>query len=336
MPDTAPELHAYPSDLTFHDLIARNRRNTVWLVLAMGALTVLVAVAIAAAVMIYGTGVITWQGLAIAAAAAVLTAIIASTWSYFAGGKTLLRISGARPLEKADDPQLYNVVEELAIAAGLPLPKVYLIDSPALNAFATGRDPEHAAVAITTGLREKLTRDELQGVMAHEIAHIRHLDIRLTMMLATLVGLIVLACDVFLRSAFHSARFGGGRPRMSHSRRRGKGGGAAVLVLIAIALVLAIVAPLLARMIQFGVSRQREYLADAGAVELTRYPQGLASALSKLSLDRTPLEQATRATAHLYIVNPVLNARHQENRDSIFSTHPPLDERIRRLLALSR
>ncbi|HEX7010883.1 MAG TPA: M48 family metallopeptidase [Phycisphaeraceae bacterium] len=323
----------YPADLTYHDLIARNRRNTWWLIAAMGVLTAAVAAAIAAAVMIYGTGVLTWQGFAIAVAAGLITFILASTWSYFAGGATLLRISGAKPIDKADDPQLYNVVEELAIAAGLPVPQIYLIPSAALNAFATGRDPEHAAVAITTGLRQKLTRDELQGVMAHEMAHIRHLDIRLTMMVATLVGLIVLACDVFLRAAFHSGRYRGSR--RSRSGRR-SGGGAGVLILVLIALVLAIVAPLLAKLIQMAVSRQREYLADAGAVELTRYPKGLADALRKLSADVTPLKQANRATAHLYIVNPFLNARQRQNLDSLFSTHPPIDERIRRLEALMR
>lgn len=323
----------YPSDITFHDLIDRNKRNTWLLVLAMGALTIAVALAIAAAVMIYGSGVITVQGLGIAAGAAVLVVIISSVWSYYRGGAAVLRISGARPIEKADDPQLFNVVEELSIAAGLPMPKVYLIDSPALNAFATGRDPEHAAVAITTGLRQRLDRDELQGVMAHEMAHVRHYDIRLTMMLATMVGMIVLACDVFLRIAFHSGRHAGGRSRRSG---RGGGGGVVVLVMVVLALVLAIVAPLLAKLIQFSVSRQREYLADAGAVELTRNPKGLASALSKLATDRTPLESATRATAHLYIVNPILGAKGREDLNSVFSTHPPASERIRRLLALTR
>lgn len=327
------DIHAFPSDLTYHDLIRKNKRNTVLLVIAMGALTAALGVAIAVAVMIYGTGVISWQGVVIAVVAALIVVGISSVWSYFAGGKTLLRISGAQKIEKQHDPELFNVVEELAIAAGVPMPEVYLIDSPALNAFATGRDPEHAAVAITRGLREKLTRDEMQGVMAHEMAHVRHLDIRLTMMVATLVGMIVLACDVFLRVAFYGSLAGGGRRRGGGG---GKGGGAIVIVVMVIAILLAVIAPLLAKLIQLAVSRQREYLADAGAVELTRYPKGLADALRKLSSDHTPLEQASRATAHMYIVNPILNAKGRGERNSMFSTHPPAHERIARLEALMR
>ncbi len=323
---------ALPSDLTFHDLIRRNKRNSVLLVIAMAVLVIVVVDLIVLSVGAYMGAeepLISWQGLVIATLAAVAVVIGSSTWSYFAGGKTLLRISGAKPIEKSDDPQLYNVVEELSIAAGQPMPRVHLIDSQAMNAFATGRDPEHAAVAITTGLRQRLNRDELAGVMAHEIAHVRHYDIRLTMLVATLVGLIVLACDVFLRTAFYGSLAGG-------SRRGGKGKGGGAVILIVIALVLAIVAPLLAKLIQLAISRQREYLADAGAVELTRYPQGLADALGKLSSENTPLESANRATAHMYIVNPILNARGKQNLSSMFSTHPPAQERIRRLIALTR
>lgn len=332
-PTISPAASAYPSDVTFHDLIAHNKRNTIWLVAAMSVLLVAVITVLASIGMIYGMRAITWQGLTLAITAGIVTAVVASTWSYFAGGKTLLRISGATQLAKADDPQLFNVVEELAIAAGLPVPEIYVIDSPALNAFATGRDPQHAAVAITQGLRDQLTRDELQGVMAHEMAHVRHLDIRLTMMIATLVGLIVLACDAFFRIAFHAGRHGGGSRSSSSSK---KGAGVGVIVLIAIALLLAIVAPLLARMIQFAVSRQREYLADAGAVELTRNPAGLIGALRKLAGDHQPLAQANRATAHMYIVNPILNAKGKQELNSVFSTHPPMHERIARLEALMR
>lgn len=322
------DLHAYPPNTTFHDLIARNRRNTVFLVIGMGLLIIALAAAIAAAVMQYGAGVIRLQGVLLAVGVGIIVAILSTTWSYFRGGVTILRISGAREITKPDDPQLFNVVEELSIAAGLPMPHVYFIDSPALNAFATGRDPQHAAVAITRGLREKLDRDELTAVMAHEIAHVRHYDIRLTMMLATMVGLIVLACDVFLRSAFYSSR--------GSSRRRSSGGAAGAIVMIVLALLLAIIAPLLARMIQLAVSRQREYLADAGAVELTRNPRGLIDALRKLSADHTPLETANRATAHLYIDNPFLQARGAEEWNSVFSTHPPMSQRIARLEALLR
>lgn len=326
--DERPALHAYPADLTFHDLIRRNRRNSRLLVLTMMLLVIALAIAVAAAVMVYGTGVLSWQGLAIAAAAGLLVMLLASAFSYFAGGSAILAISGARPLEKEQDPELFNVVDELRIAGGLPMPAIYLIDDDAMNAFATGRDPQHATVAITRGLREKLSRDELAGVMAHELSHVRHLDIRLTMLLATLVGLIVLACDVFLRAAFRSGRYAG--------RSRGRGGGAGIVILMILALLLSIIAPLLARLIQFAVSRQREYLADAGAVELTRYPQGLADALRKLAADPGTLEVANRATAHLYIVNPLLKAAGRLDVNTVFSTHPPIRDRIARLEALMR
>lgn len=322
------DFSAYPPDLTFHDLIARNRRNSVLLVLAMGALSVAVCAGVSAAVMAYQSGGVSTGGLLTACAIGVAVVSLTAGWSYFSGSKALLAMSGAHEITKADDPQLFNVVEEMSIAAGLPTPRIYLMHESALNAFATGRDPEHAAVAITTGLRQRLTRDELAGVMAHEIAHIRHHDIRLTMLVATMVGLIVMAADLAMRSLRHG-RVGGGRSR-------GKGGGAAVAILLVVVILLAIVAPLLAKVIQFAVSRQREYLADAGAVELTRYPKGLADALRKLAADTEPLSVANRATAHLFIVNPILNARGRENLNSVFATHPPIEERVRRLEALSR
>jgi heat shock protein HtpX len=213
------------------------------------------------------------------------------------------------------------------------MPRVYLIDDPAPNAFATGRDPEHGAVAITTGLRQQLSRDELAGVMAHEISHIRHYDIRFAMLMATMVGLIVFACDAFWRVMWYGRWHGTG----SRSMRGGdKGSGAAIAIVMVVAIVLAIIAPSLAMLIRLAVSRQREYLADAGAVELTRYPQGLIGALEKLGASKQPLKAANRATAHLYIVNPLRNARKGKghNLSSAFRTHPPLNERIARLRAL--
>ena len=335
MEDHRSQISAYPPDITFNDLIARNKRNTVLLTIGMGVLAVVVVEVIALAIMAYvghngqpgdAGSPFSIEGLILAGIAAMAVVLLSTTWSYFQGGKTILSISGARPIEKKDDPQLFNVVEELSIAAGLPMPRIYLMDEPALNAFATGRDPHHASVAITTGLRRKLTRDELQGVMAHEMSHVRHYDIRLTMMVATMVGLIVLACDMFLRMAFYAPR--------TRSRDSKGGGGAAVLMIIA--LLLAVIAPIFATIIQFAISRQREYLADAGAVELTRNPQGLASALATLAADTTPLQHANRATAHLFIVNPHLNAKGRENVDSVFSTHPPIRDRIARILALLR
>src|SRR5262249_31721385 len=197
----------------------------------------------------------------------------------------------------------------------LPMPQIYLIDDAAMNAFSTGRDPQHASVAITTGLRRKLTRDELQGVMAHEMAHVRHLDIRFAMLMATMVGLIVFAGDAVRRIAFR----GGGRRK-----------GPAILILVVGALLLSIVAPVLATFMQMAYSRKREYLADAGAVELTRNPDGLADALQELADDTEPLvDVANRATAHMYIVNPLRRMRETgQSLDSIFSSHPPIQERI--------
>lgn len=324
----AADVHAYPTDITFHDLIRRNKRNSVLLLLGMGVLTIAVIEATVLGVMAYSGETPDLTVSIIAGLIAFGITFMAGTWSYFGGAKTILSISGAREISHTDDPELFNVVEEMAIAAGLPMPRVYMIDSDALNAFATGRDPAHAAVAITRGLRRRLTRDELTGVMAHEIAHIRHYDIRLTMLIATMVGLIVMASDVMLRSM----RYGGGR--------RGGGGkdkgGAAVLIFLVIAVLLWLIAPLLARLIQFAVSRQREYLADAGAVELTRYPQGLRDALMKLAGDHTPLETANHATAHLFINNPYQAAKGKENLDSPFATHPPINKRIERLNALLR
>jgi heat shock protein HtpX len=233
----------------------------------------------------------------------------------------ILRMSGARLIEHADDPELYNVVEEMAIAAGVPTPPVYLIEDTALNAFATGRDPEHAALAITRGLREQLSRDELQAVMAHEMSHVRYLDIRLAMLLATLVGLVVLLTDFFMRGVF----WGG----VGRRGRRGGDNGAGGAAIMLLAIALAIIAPMFAKIIQLAASRQREYLADAGAVELTRNPDAMISALRRLSADKEVLEVANRATAHLYIVQPI--KKWEARSKGLFSTHPSIDDRIARL-----
>jgi heat shock protein HtpX len=235
----------------------------------------------------------------------------------------VLAISRARRIEKKDYSQLFNVVEELAIAGGMSPPAIYVIDDSAPNAFATGRDPEHASVAITTGLLEKLNRDELQGVMAHELSHVGNRDILFATMVGIMVGSIALIADFFLRSMF----WGGGRRR---SRSGNRGGGGAILVVIG--LIFALLAPLFARLLQMAVSRQREYLADASAAKLTRYPEGLASALEKIAGDREVLEVANRATQHLYIVNPI--KPFEKRAKSLFSTHPPVDERVARLRAM--
>lgn len=314
---------ARSEDATYLDLIARNRRNSV--ILVAGFIAVVgVTVGVIAAAMVGGdTTTSLWVGY-VAVAAASLVAI----WSYYKGGDAILALSRAKPIEKNEDPELYNVVEEMAIAGGVPTPPVYLIDDTALNAFATGRDPEHAAIAITRGLRDTLTRDELQAVVAHEMSHVRNHDIRLAMLLATLVGLVVLISDFFIRTMGWRMWFGGGRGRS----RRGSAGGSLGIVLLVVAVLLAIVSPLLVRVIQLAASREREYLADAGAVELTRNPSALVSALQKLGDDREVLEVANRATAHLYVVPPI--KRWEDRAKGMFATHPPLSERIERIDAL--
>ena len=305
---------------TFHDLIARNKLNSALLVF----LFVVFFVGVGWLIGIVWGG--TWQFGATVAIIAAVVAFVLTLASYYGGPSALLAMSSAREIRKADDPQLFNVVEEMCIAGGLPLPRIYVIQDSAMNAFATGRNPEHAAVAITTGLRQKLTRDELQGVMAHELSHVRHRDILFSMLMAVMVGVLVMLCDVFLRSLW----WGGGRRRRSDSRG---GGGAAQAILLVVALLLAIVAPILARIIHMAMSRQREYLADAGAVELTRNPMGLAAALAKISNDPEVLEVANRATAPLYIIHPI--KRFEARASSIFSTHPPVRDRIQRLMALA-
>jgi heat shock protein HtpX len=249
--------------------------------------------------------------------------VVAIAWSligYYTGDKMVLAVSGARRVTHADEPRLYNVVEEMTIAAGLAQPPaVYVIEDEALNAFATGRDPAHSAVAVTRGLLERLDREQLQGVVAHEISHIRNYDIRFATLVGILVGIIALVADLFLRSTF----FGMGRRRGGDS----SGGGPMMLV----ALALAILAPLAAAGVQFAISRRREYLADASGVELTRNPLGLARALHVIAGDTGRLESANRATAHLYIANPL----RRQHTGALFATHPPVDERIAVLLKMA-
>jgi heat shock protein HtpX len=296
-----------------YDEISANKRNSWLLVAAVTAVLVALGYLLGE---YWGNG---YVGLGFA----VVIATVMSLSAYYNGAKMVLAISRARRIEKKDYPQLFNVVDELAIAGGMPVPVIYVIDDSAPNAFATGRDPEHAAVAITTGLLEKLNRDELQGVMAHELSHVGNRDILFATMVGIMVGSIALIADFFLRSMI----WGGGRRR---SRSGNRGGGGAILVVIG--LVFALLAPLFARLLQLAVSRQREYLADASAAKLTRYPEGLASALEKIAGDREVLEVANRATQHLYIVNPI--KPFEKRAKSLFSTHPPVEERVARLRAM--
>ncbi|OGN87939.1 MAG: zinc metalloprotease HtpX [Chloroflexi bacterium GWC2_73_18] len=301
---------------TFYAQQSANRRNSLLLVLLIAALLAALGFAIG-----YGTTGQTASG-AVVTAGAVVLALVLSLVSYFGGDSIVLAASGARQVTEQDAPQLLNVVQEMTIAAGVPMPRVYIIDDTAPNAFATGRDPRHASIAITTGLLQKLDREELQGVIGHELSHVRNLDIRFALLVAVLVGSIALLADIFLRWGFWGGR--------SSSRERG-GGGLQVIVFI-LAIVLAILAPIFARMVQLAVNRQREYLADASSVELSRNPYGLERALAKIAGDREVLEVANRATQHLYIVNPI--KKFEERSRGLFSTHPPVVDRINRLRAL--
>ncbi len=255
--------------------------------------------------------------------------VVAILWSvigYYSGDKMVLAVSGARKVTHADEPRLFNVVEEMTIAAGLPqVPAVYVLEDPAPNAFAAGRDPQHASIAVTRGLMERLDREQLQGVVAHEMSHIRNYDIRFQTLVGVLVGMVALVADFFLRWSF----WGG------MGRRRGGGGsggdqGQAIFMIVA--LVLALLAPLAAYAVQFAVSRRRESLADASAVELTRNPLGLARALHAIAADPRPLKSANRATAHLYIENPLKKTK---EATGVFDTHPPVRQRIAVLLEMA-
>ena len=298
-----------------YEEISRNKRNSILLVIVFVLLILILGEVIGIAT---GLG---YYGLIFAA----IFSLVMGLTSYYKGDKIVLKLSRARLIQKKDNPQLYNVTEEIAIAAGLPLPKIYIIDDTAPNAFATGRNPNTASIAVTTGLLQKLNRNQLQGVIAHELSHIKNYDILFCTIIAILVGIIVLLCDFMRRSVFYGY---GGRSRGRRTTSRGKGGGEGVILLVA--LLLAIIAPIFARVIRFAVSRQREYLADASSAQLTRYPEGLASALECIAKDKEVLEVANRATQHLYIVNPIKPFK-KRTRNNIFSTHPPIDERIHRL-----
>ena len=319
---------------TFRDLIATNKRNSVLLVVIFVLFNAVVVLILALGFLAYldpsSAEHLNWPAALLIGAIAGGIAFVISLAGYFAGDQLILATSGAHEISHDDDPELFNVVEEMAIAAGLPMPRVYLIHDPAPNAFATGRDPDHALVAITTGLRRKLQRDELQGVIAHEVSHIRNYDIRLMLLMAVLVGTVVMLADLFRQMLWYSS--GGSRRSSRDDSKEGGGSGLIALVLILVAVILSIVAPILAQIIQLAVSRQREYLADASAVELTRYPLGLANALRKIDADPAELKSANRGTAHLFIANPI--KKFEERSESIWSSHPPIADRIRRLEAL--
>ena len=297
-----------------YEQITANKVKSVFLVLFFAALVLLVVWAFEQ-VTGWGRG-----GLVIA----VIISLASAVGGYYSSDKIVLAISHARPASKEEYPYLYNLVEGLALAAGLPPPRCYVIDDTAPNAFATGRNPEHSVICVTTGLLQKMNRLELEGVIAHEMSHIKNYDVLLQTVAVVMVGIIALLSDWMLRSFW----WGGGR-----RRNQEKGGGQAGAILLVIGLILAILSPLIAQLMQLAISRRREFLADANGAMLTRYPAGLASALKKLAADPEPLEVASKATAHLYIVNPLKNIKGRVNK--LFSTHPPIEERIAALEKMS-
>lgn len=310
--------------MTFYDHISSNKRKSAMLV----SLFIILILAMG-----FFVGYI-WGperaiiGLVIATVVATLMAFL----SYYNSDKIALTAAGAKPVTREEYPYYVNTVEGLAIAAGLPPPRPYIIDTPAMNAFATGRDPEHAAVAVTTGLLEKCNRLELEGVLAHEMSHIKNYDIRLMCMVVVLVGLVVIFSEVLLRMFI----FGGGE-----GRREGGGGGEEAgiiyVVILIVGLAFLVLSPFIAQLLQLSISRKREYLADANGAMLTRYPEGLAGALEKLTLEAQPFPRTSKATAHLFIVQPFSKEakRHSRTKTGMWDTHPPIEERIKRLRGLS-
>jgi heat shock protein HtpX len=301
------------------DQIASNRKKSITLVVTMAVILFLVGYAAGELIMPGGGGYI---GVFVAFLIWAALSLIA----YYQGGRIFLGISRARKITRDDHPQLWNVVEEMKIASGLPaMPDVYIIDDPSPNAFATGRSPELSAVAVTTGLLQVLDRNQLQGVIAHEMAHVQNRDVLLMLMLGVMLGAIVIVSDILVRAFIWG---GAGR-----SRRSSGGGGQAQIVILVVGIVLMVLAPILARLIYFAVSRKREYLADACGAQFTRYPEGLASALETISRPGPTLKAATRATAPMYIINPM----HREGMaaHNLSATHPPIKERVGILRAMS-
>jgi heat shock protein HtpX len=316
-PETERFKQKWGKSTDFYRQISTNKRNS-WVLISA------IILLLSAIGYLFGE---TWghgyglSGLSIAG----ILCIVMSLISYYSGSRLILTMSGAKEVSKDEMPQLFNIVEEMSIASGLPFPKIFIIEDSAPNAFATGRDPQHSVIAVTRGLLDKLNRDELQGVIAHEMSHIRNYDIRYATLVGILVGVIALLCDFFLRTL----RFSGLR-----KRDRDKGSAQIQIILFVLGLMLAILAPFFAKMLQMAVSRQREFLADSSGVELTRNPSGLASALEKISKDSEPLEVANRATQHLYIVNPI--KQFSMKSSALMSTHPPIEARINILKSMLR
>jgi heat shock protein HtpX len=306
---------------TFYSEQAANRRNSFLLAMVVVAFLAVFGF-IVGYVIGLGSGNEALFGVG-ALMIAIAVGILSAVGAYFSGDQLVLASSHAKEIGPGDSPQLFNVVNEMAMAAGVPMPRVYIIDDLGPNAFATGRDPEHSSIAITTGLLQKLDREELQGVIGHEMSHVRNYDIRFTLIVGVMVGSIALLAQLFLRYTFW---FGGGR-NSDNSGSKGFG-----VIMLVIGIILAILAPFFSALVQMAVSRQREYLADASSVALTRNPHGLERALAKIAADPDPVEVANGATQHLYIVNPL---KKLGGNSALFSTHPPIVDRINRLRQLT-
>lgn len=283
-----------------YNQIAANKRKTALLIALFGAFIIGVGYTMNA---VFGYGYESIVG-------AVIISTLMSFMSYFHADKIALWSTRARPIQKDDNPYLWRIVENLAIASGMPMPKVHIIDSPAMNAFATGRNPEHASIAVTTGLMQALENEELEGVIAHELSHVKNYDILVMTIVVVLVGTIALLGDFFFRIQFHR-----NNDRKVHP------------IFMLVGVVLLILSPIAAELIKLAISRKREFLADASGALLTRYPEGLARALEKIDANKAPLETASAATAHLFIANPLRG----RTISKLFSTHPPVEERVKRL-----
>jgi len=299
--------------MSIYSQISSNKLKT-WVIIS------LFIVFITTLMYVYGNA--SGYGLSFVGMALIISGLM-SFASYYYSDKIILGMSKAKQIKKSDNPELFRIVENLCIGAGIPMPKIYVIHDSATNAFATGRDPKHAVVATTTGILQKLNKSELEGVIAHELSHIRNFDIRLMAVVTILVGLVALLADFFMRSLW----YGGGR-------RNSREGNNAQGFFLLIGIVLAILSPIIATLIQLAVSRKREFLADASGVLLTRYPEGLATALEKIAKDKEPLEVANNATAHLYIANPFKGKISGSWFASLFNTHPPIEERIKILRSM--
>lgn len=293
-----------------YERVAANKRRS-WLIMVVFIVFVVGAAYLMARGLGYGPGVVGW---------ALVFSGVMSYVSYYFSDKIILGLSGARIASREKDFDFYTVAENMATVARIPLPRLYVIEDTALNAFATGRDPQHAVVVATTGLLGKLNRTQLEGVVAHELSHVKNYDTRLASLVTILVGLVALLADWFLRISY----WGGGK--------RDRDGGQLQAAFFVVGLVLALLSPIIAQLIQLAISRRREFLADAEAAKLTRFPDGLAQALEILATDKEPLEAANKATAHLYITNPLKN-----HHDAVgwfaglFNTHPPIHERVKAL-----